>query len=73
MAAKTKFDLQMGWWADPIFGSGDYPLSMKLALGQRMPLLTQEEKNYIKGSSDFYGLNHYTAGILEESVLKNSS
>lgn len=48
----------IGWFTDPIY-LGDYPLSMK----QRVPLLpvfTPSESAAIKGSNDFFGLNHYT-------------
>jgi len=49
----------LGWFADPIY-KGDYPSVMKERLGERLPNFSSEEKAMIKGSSDFFGLNHYT-------------
>ena len=64
-AAQLQMDLQLGFWADPIFATGDYPDSMKRVLGEKLPRFTPEEIEANKGSSDFFGLNHYTARILE--------
>lgn len=50
----------MGWFADPVH-FGDYPASMRAALGDLLPEFTPEQQSLIKGSSDFYGLNHYTS------------
>lgn len=58
-AAVRALEFFLGWFADPVF-KGDYPKSMKERLGKRLPKFTEEEKNLIKGSSDFFGLNHYT-------------
>ena len=58
-AAVRALEFYVGWFADPIF-LGDYPQSMKDGVGRRMPSFTREEKALIKGSSDFFGLNHYT-------------
>jgi beta-glucosidase len=48
-----------GWFADPIW-FGDYPEVMRNPIGHKLPQFTPEEKKLIKGSSDFFGLNHYT-------------
>ena len=40
--------------------AGDYPQVMKDRLGNRLPKFSKEEKKMIKGTSDFFGLNHYT-------------
>ncbi len=59
MAAERALEFFLAWFADPIY-KGDYPKSMKERLGKRLPKFTPEEKKLIKGSSDFFGLNHYT-------------
>lgn len=51
---------QGGWYADPVF-FGDYPEIMKKLVGERLPTFTQEQKQMLKGSHDFFGLNHYTS------------
>lgn len=40
---------------------GDYPESMKIRVEDRLPKFTEEERDLIKGSFDFLGLNYYTA------------
>ena len=49
----------LAWFADPVY-KGDYPAVMKQVLGKRLPTFTEAEKTLLKGSSDFFGLNHYT-------------
>ena len=48
-----------GWFADPIW-FGDYPEEMRSRIGHKLPQFTPEEKAILIGSSDFFGLNHYT-------------
>lgn len=57
-AAQLSLEFFLGWFADPIY-FGDYPASMRERLGDRLPQFTAEEQEYVKGSSDFFGLNHY--------------
>jgi len=52
-------DWQLGWFADPIY-RGDYPESMRRRCRSRLPTFTQAEKDLVKGTSDFFGLNHYS-------------
>lgn len=58
-AAERALEFFLAWFADPIY-KGHYPASMVDRLGDRLPRFTDEELAYIKGSSDFFGLNHYT-------------
>ena len=58
-AAERALEFFLAWFADPVY-KGDYPASMKERLGKRLPAFTAEEQQLIKGSSDFFGLNHYT-------------
>ncbi|KAF2128160.1 glycoside hydrolase family 1 protein [Dothidotthia symphoricarpi CBS 119687] len=59
-AAERARQFEIAWFADPIYGSGDYPTCMREQLGNRLPSFTDEEKMLVKGSSDFYGMNTYT-------------
>ncbi|KAF3652789.1 hypothetical protein FXO37_17341 [Capsicum annuum] len=45
---------------DPIY-FGDYPKSMRERLGDRLPKFSQQERELLKDSLDFIGLNHYTS------------
>jgi len=58
-AAQRALLFFLGWFADPIY-LGDYPQVMKDRLGDRLPSFTLEEQKLLQGSSDFFGLNHYT-------------
>ncbi|KAK3910651.1 Myrosinase 1 [Frankliniella fusca] len=71
LAAERALQFEFGWFAHPIFSeTGDYPAVMKervmansLAEGlsrSRLPTFTPEEVTLLKGSADFFGLNHYT-------------
>ena len=77
-AATRALEFFLGWFADPVY-FGDYPESMRERLGNRLPKFTETEKQLIQGSSDFFGLNHYTTmyaadasgKIIESSVYGN--
>jgi beta-glucosidase len=58
-AAQRALEFFLGWFADPLY-KGDYPQSMKERIGARLPQFTQEDIELIKGSCDYFGLNHYT-------------
>jgi beta-glucosidase len=58
-AAERALEFFLAWFADPIY-KGDYPQVMKNRLGDRLPQFSEDEKIMIKGTSDFFGLNHYT-------------
>ncbi|XP_021141704.2 beta-klotho [Columba livia] len=68
-AANRFLQFEIGWFADPIFKTGDYPAAMReyISLKTRkglsyssLPSFTNEEKQLIKGAADFYALNHFT-------------
>lgn len=66
-AAERKLEFSIGWFADPIY-HGDYPSSMRAQLGSRLPTFTNEEIALVKGSNDFYGMNHYTANYIRHKT-----
>ena len=68
-AAQRAMVFQLAWFADPIW-KGDYPEEMKDRLGDRLPKFTLEEQEIIKGSSDFFGLNHYSSLLAAEPKEK---
>lgn len=59
-AAERANQFFLGWFADPVFKSGDYPKLMRDRLGERLPCFTALERSSLLGSSDFFGLNHYS-------------
>lgn len=40
---------------------GQYPANMRNRCGDRLPTFTAEEQKLVKGSADFFGLNHYSS------------
>lgn len=40
---------------------GDYPQSMKDHVGHRLPKFTEAQKQKLKNSADFVGINYYTS------------
>lgn len=69
-AAQRSMEFQNAWFFDPIY-FGDYPDSMKRIVGARLPVFTDEQKRMIKGSSDFFGINHYTSRYAKYGVSTN--
>ncbi|KAM0029039.1 putative beta-glucosidase [Helianthus debilis subsp. tardiflorus] len=69
-AAKRALAFQSGWTLDPsIFG--DYPEEIKEYLGSALPSFSLDEKNYMKNSIDFIGINHYSTTYAKDCT--NSS
>jgi len=65
-AAERTRQFFLGWFADPVY-FGDYPELMKVRLGDRLPTFTPAERALMKGSSDFFGLNHYTTTYVADA------
>lgn len=68
-AANRFLQFEIGWFADPIFKTGDYPATMREYIHFKnrkglshssLPSFTSEERKLIKGAADFYALNHFT-------------
>ncbi|NXH16447.1 KLOTB protein, partial [Bucco capensis] len=68
-AANRFLQFEIGWFADPIFKTGDYPATMREYISFKnrkglshssLPTFTSEEKQLVKGAADFYALNHFT-------------
>jgi beta-glucosidase len=62
-ACDRKIEFAICWFGDPVY-FGKYPDSMRKQLGDRLPEFTPEEADLVKGSNDFYGMNHYCANYI---------
>ncbi len=71
-AAQRALEFFLGWFADPVY-FGDYPSSMRERVGVRLPEFKPEEKALLIGSSDFFGLNHYTTMYAAEATAVQAS
>ncbi|KAF1976631.1 glycoside hydrolase [Bimuria novae-zelandiae CBS 107.79] len=73
-AAQRALEFEIAWFADPVHGIGevDYPACMREQLGDRLPTFTDNEKKLVRGSSDFYGMNTYTAFFVRTAVPPGS-
>ncbi|CAN6563225.1 unnamed protein product [Malus baccata var. baccata] len=63
VAAARRLDFQLGWYLDPIH-HGEYPKVMRERLGDRLPIFSEKDKELLKNSVDFIGLNHYTSRFI---------
>ncbi|XP_015118434.1 myrosinase 1 isoform X2 [Diachasma alloeum] len=70
------FDFEAGWILNPIFSkNGDYPEVMKTRIAEnskaeglthsRLPEFSREWIDYIKGTYDYLGINHYIPAMVE--------
>jgi beta-glucosidase len=55
---------------DPLI-RGEYPLSMRVLVGSRLPRFTKGQPELVKGSFDFIGLNYYTANYADKLPPSN--
>ncbi|XP_004449719.2 klotho [Dasypus novemcinctus] len=67
--AERVLEFDIGWLAEPVFGSGDYPRVMRDWLTQRnnflLPYFTDEERRLVQGAFDFLALGHYTTILVD--------
>ncbi|WP_353483444.1 GH1 family beta-glucosidase [Haliscomenobacter sp.] len=66
-AAERALEFFLAWFADPIY-KGDYPACMRERLSDRLPRFSAAEKELIQGSSNFFGLNHYTTMYVSDAT-----
>lgn len=73
-AADRSVEWWLGWFAHPVFVNGDWPDIMKKTVKEksdakgipnRLPELTETEKQLIKGTADFFALNAYSSFLIE--------
>ncbi|OJJ30422.1 hypothetical protein ASPWEDRAFT_121098 [Aspergillus wentii DTO 134E9] len=60
-AVERAYAFNEGWFADPLFLTGDYPPRLKNFTSTFLPEFTEEEKAMIKGASDYFAHDAYTA------------
>jgi beta-glucosidase len=65
-ACERKLEFSISWFADPVY-FGRYPESIVKQIGDRLPKFTEEEMAMIKGSNDYYGMNHYCANYIKHN------
>ncbi|XP_049938190.1 myrosinase 1-like [Schistocerca serialis cubense] len=74
-ASDRQLQFEGGLWAHPIFTEeGDFPEVVKQRVADnsrqegrtrsRLPTLSTEEVDLIRGTADFFGLNHYTSDLV---------
>lgn len=69
-AQKRALDFMFGWFMHPIV-YGEYPGTMRRLVGARLPEFTTEQKELLKGSFDFIGLNYYTSNYAKAAPAPN--
>lgn len=47
---------EVGIFSQPVYGDGNYPKIVRDTLGSMIPNLTEQDKELIKGSADFYAI-----------------
>lgn len=79
-AADRFLQFSLGWFAHPIFKNGDYPEAMKWKVGNRselqqlsssrLPVFTEEERDYIRGTADVFCLNFYSSKMIKHKTTR---
>ncbi|KAM9781187.1 klotho isoform 2-T2 [Syngnathus typhle] len=66
--AKRVMDFRVGWFAEPILGSGDYPPGMRSWLRQlnslELPVFNDDDRQLVKGTYDFFAISHFSAELV---------
>ncbi|KAH9490979.1 hypothetical protein Btru_032375 [Bulinus truncatus] len=70
-------DYSFGLFADPIYFNGDFSSKVKQIAGSYLIQFSEAEKQLIKGSADFFGLEYYNildvgrnVDVAKQSILK---
>ena len=66
-ACQRKLEFSIAWFGDPVY-FGRYPESVRKQIGDRLPTFTDEEAALVKGSNDYYGMNHYCANYIKHKT-----
>ncbi|KAK9921599.1 hypothetical protein M0R45_030103 [Rubus argutus] len=71
VAGSRAFDFMTGWFLEPLV-YGDYPFVMRALLRDNLPEFTDEQKELVKGSYDYIGVNYYTSYYAEAIPISNN-
>ncbi|XP_072939650.1 myrosinase 1-like isoform X2 [Epargyreus clarus] len=80
-AAERYLQMRVGLFAHPIYSeTGDYPALVREVVNNnsmlqgyarsRLPVFSPQEIEMVRGSSDFFGLNHYTTFLMSPSTME---
>ncbi|XP_035287510.1 klotho [Anguilla anguilla] len=70
-------DFRVGWFAEPVFGDGDYPAGMRAWLQQRttldlfsyhLPAFSAADRRLVRGTYDFFALSHFSTTMVSDVV-----
>ena len=62
-AVERAWAFNEGWFADPVFLTGDYPPALKQYVSGFLPDFTPAQRAAIKGSADFFAHDAYTSSF----------
>ncbi|OCL06029.1 glycoside hydrolase family 1 protein [Glonium stellatum] len=62
-ATQRAYDFNEGWFANPLFLTGDYPTSMQPFLSTFLPPFTAAQKAALNGSADIFAHDAYTSSF----------
>ncbi|XP_071730153.1 beta-glucosidase 18-like isoform X2 [Rutidosis leptorrhynchoides] len=71
-AANRGLAFSIGWALDPLI-FGDYPLEMREILGNQLLKFSNSEKEFMKNSVDFIGVNHYSTTYAVDCIHSSCS
>ncbi|RZC64069.1 hypothetical protein C5167_025836 [Papaver somniferum] len=71
LAAARRLDFHFGWYLDPIY-FGDYPKTMHEKLGDRLPKFSNEDRELLRNSIDFLGINQYTTRLIANATTSSA-
>nr|XP_023993479.1 klotho-like [Salvelinus alpinus] len=75
--ANRVLDCRVGWFSEPIFGSGDYPPRMRNWFHQRhsldlfhyhLPLFSEEDRQLVRGTYDFFAISHFSTQLVTPTI-----
>ncbi|XP_072768694.1 klotho [Nerophis lumbriciformis] len=66
--AQRVLDFRVGWFAEPVFGSGDYPAGMRSWLRQlnslELPAFNRDDQLLVRGTYDFLAISHFSTKLV---------